>query len=289
MRFYPRLPAILVLAAWPAAASAQFIDPFTTIDAAWTANRYAPAGFSSVVFDGDHRLKLTLDASGAAANRPPAFSSVFYNTQGMQRPGGVTGAWTISAEVFIPAAFNTVTGPLVASEVWGHTGTTPGGGNYLIFGFTNASRTDPLNPTAVDRGFRFQAYDGNTGTWLDLGVPGGFVFDSWHVLTGASTGTVFEYRLNGVLLLSNPTAAGSDLLSAMIQGYNFGEATGYSVHWDNLATSAIPEPSTSALLVALAALGVAAHRRHRAAAILAKQGADIGDDLRPKTGSNFSV
>lgn len=260
-----KLPAffLLAVAAWPAAAHAQFTDTFAAIDPAWVANRYAPAAFSSVVFDGDHRLQLTLDASGSTANRPPTFSSAFYNTQGMQRPGEVTVAWTLTAQVFIPTSFNTSTGPLVRSEVWGHTGTTPAGGDYLIFGFTNASPTDELNPVGANRGFRFHAFDGNTGNWFDLGVPTGFAFDAWHTLTGTSTGTVFEYRLDGVLLLTNPTAAGSDLLSAMVQGYNFSQAAAYSVYWDNVATSAIPEPATTAFVAACAALGLAVLRRRR--------------------------
>lgn len=267
MPSFPSLPAFLALAlgAAPLVASAQFTDPFTTIDPAWTANRYAPAAFSSVLFEGGQRLRLTIDASGAAANRPPEFADEFYDTQGMQRPGAVSGAWTLSAQVFIPATFNTTTGPLVAGDLWGHTGTTPASGDYLIFGFSNASRTDPSNPTALDRGFRFQAFDRNTASWLDLGVPSGFAFDAWHTLTATSTGSVFQYHLDGVQLLAHLTVAGSDLLSAMIQGYNFGEAAGYSVHWDNLASSAIPEPAAGTLLAALTTLGIATRRRHRAA------------------------
>lgn len=262
----PRLLLLaLALTAPAASAFAQFADPFDTISSAWIANRYAPAGFSSVVFDGGNRLQLTLDATAAAANRPPAFSSSFYDIQGMQRSGNLTGPWSLSAQVFVSSAFNTTTGPLVRSDLWGHTGTTPGGGDYLIFGFTNESPTATLNAAALDRSFRFRAFDGNTGNWFDLGLPAGFVFDTWHTLTGTSTGSVFEYRLDGALLLTNPTAAGADLLSAMVQGYNYGEAGSYSVHWDNVTASAIPEPATTALLAAVAALAFTAWRRHRAA------------------------
>jgi hypothetical protein len=261
----PRLLLLaLALTAPAGSAFAQFTDPFDTISSAWTANRYAPAGFASVVFDGGHRLRLTLDATGAAANRPPAFSSSFYDIQGMQRPGNLTGPWSLSAQVFVSSAFNTTTGLLAASELWGHTGTTPSGGDYLIFGFTNASPTNPLNAGASDRSFRFQAFDSTTDTWLDLGLPSGFVFDTWHTLTGTSTGSVFEYRLDGALVHTRATVAGADLLSAMVQGYNFGEAAGYSVHWDNVTASAIPEPATTTLLVAAAGLAFAAWRHRRA-------------------------
>ena len=261
-----RLLTALALAALPVAGLAQFTDPFTTIDAAWITNRYAPAGFDSVVFDGDSRLRLTIADSGSTANRDPAFSTPFYNTQGRQRAGDITGPWSLSAQIFIASAFDTTTGPLASGDLWGHSGTTGAGGDYLIFGFTNASLTnsETLNATAADRTFRFRAYDGNTGNWFDLGVPAGFVFDTWHTLSASSTGTVFEYRLDGALLLTNPTAAGNDLLSAMVQGYNFGQPGSYAVYWDAVTATAIPEPATTAILAALAVLGFAAGRRRTA-------------------------
>jgi len=249
--------AALALACFPDAAVAQFVDPFNMIDPSWTVNRYAPAGFDSVIFDGDRRLRLTIDQTGSTANRDPTFSSPFYNTQGDQRPGGITGLWTLSAQVYVSSAFDTTSGPLVRSSIWGHSGTTDAGGAYMIVGFSNAS------PAAIDRAFRFRVFDINYGDFIDLGVPAGFVFDSWHVLSGTSTGSAFEYRIDGVLILTVATAAGSDLLSAMIQGYNFGQAGSYSVYWDNVTVSAIPEPATNALIAALAAFGVVCWRRRR--------------------------
>lgn len=256
----------LLLAACPAAGYAQFTDPFDTISPAWITNRYEPAGFDSVLFGGDRRLQLTFDASGGAANRPPTFSSSFYNTQGRERDGNITGAWTLSAQVYVASAFNTTTGPLASSDLWGHSGTTPGGGAYMILGFTNASPTDPLNPNATDRAFQFRAFDIGTGNWINLGVPGGFGFDAWHTLSGTATGTTFEFRIDGALVLTQPTAAGADLLSAMVQGYNFGQADSYSVLWDNVSASAIPEPSTYAFIAAVSTLGFAVWRRRRATA-----------------------
>jgi len=248
-----------------AAAQAQFVDSFNSIDPAWIVDRYAPAGFSSVVFDGDNRLRLTLDATGSTASRPLAYSSAFYNTQGYQRAGGIVGAWSLEAQVFASAAFNTTTGPLVSTDLWGHSGTTPDGGAYMRLGFSNTSPTDELNPAAANRAFRFRALDIRTGSWIDFGLPSGFTFDTWHTLTGTSTGTAFEYRIDGALMLSIPTGLGADLMSAMVQGYNFGEAAGYSVHWDNVSASAVPEPGTYALLAGASALGIAWWKRRRPA------------------------
>jgi len=64
--------AVVALAALPGAAMAQFTDTFNAINPAWVPNRYPPAGFASVIFDGDSRLCLTIDQTGSAASRPSA-------------------------------------------------------------------------------------------------------------------------------------------------------------------------------------------------------------------------
>ncbi len=267
MKFNASLVATFALFALPGAALAQFTDTFDTINSAWALNRYAPAGFASVIFDGDSRLQLTIDQSGSTANRGPTFSAPFYNTQGEQRAGGITGSWTLSAEVYVSSSFNTTTGALAESDLWGHTGTTPGGGDYAILGFTNASPSDTLNPNpaAADRTFRFEAFNVVTGGWVDLGVPAGFVFDAWHSLSEISTGSTFEYLIDDTMYLTQPTTAGNDLLSAMVQGYNF-DGTGnysYSVNWDNVTASAVPEPATSAICAAVSVLTLACWSRRR--------------------------
>jgi len=60
------LSSLLAITALPIAAWAQFTDTFSTLAPAWTANRYDPAGFESVVFDGDSRLRLTIDGADSA-------------------------------------------------------------------------------------------------------------------------------------------------------------------------------------------------------------------------------
>ncbi len=265
MKFSVRLLAPLALAAVAGVARAQFTDTFNTINPAWVTNRFSPAGFDAVVFDGDNRLRLTLDQTGSPANRSASFSSEFYNTQGRERPGGITGLWTLSTQLYFSSAFNTTTGLITSSDFWAHTGTTPGGGDYATFGFTNESPTDYLNPAAADRAFSLLVYTANTG-YVHLAAPVGFQFDAWHVLSTTSTGAAFEFRIDGVLLLTAPTAAGNDLLSAMVQGYNYGGTGNYSTafYWDNLVATAIPEPGTSALLAAVGVLGLAVWRRRRA-------------------------
>jgi len=256
----------LALIILPYVAQAQWVDTFDTLDPAWATDRYAPAAFQTVSFDGDNRLQITIDQTGSTANRPsPTYSSSFFNTQGDQRPGDILGAWSLSAQVYVSSAFDTTTGQLIRTSLWAHTGTNSSDGAYGIFGITNASPTDPLNPNAADRSFRFQVFDGTADdptSWFDVGVPAGFSFDAWHTLGISSTGTTIEFLLDGVLVYTNPDAAGNNLQTAFLEGYNFGQTdvnglNNYSVYWDNaMANAIIPEPATCALVLGLAALGL---------------------------------
>jgi hypothetical protein len=258
MNFRHHTLVLLLVVLLPAAARAQFSTTFDTVGSEWIVNRYAPAGFSSASFLGDQRLQLTISSADSAANRPVAFSDAFYNTQGREHAVSLATSWTLSADLYVASSFNTTTGPLARSDLWGVTSAA-----YMIFGFTNASPTDGFNPAATDRSFRFRAFNLVSGAWIDLGVPSGFTFDAWHTLTATSTGTAFEYRLDGQLLVSQSITGNTALTSAQLQGYNFGQAGSYSVYWDNLSATAIPEPATTALLGALAALGLAVWRRRR--------------------------
>jgi hypothetical protein len=252
----------------PGAACAQWVDNFNTINPAWVTDRYAPAGFQSVSFLGDNRLQITIDQTGSSVNRPPADSSSFYNVQGDLRPVGILGGWSLSAEVYVSSTFDTTTGQLVQTDLWAHSGTTQSNGAYAIIGFTNASPTDPLNPDAMDRSFRFQVFDGTTAdptSWFDVGVPADFNFDAWHTLEASGSGTTFDFSIDGVVVYTDPATIGADLQAAFIQAYNFGQTdTGglnsYSVYWDN-AIAAVPEPASFALAGGLAALGLAWTRR----------------------------
>ncbi len=239
------------------------MDTFDSISPAWIIDRYLPAGFQSVSFDGDNRLQITIDQTGSAINRPPIFSAAFSNTQGEQRAAGITGDWSLSAEVYVSAADDTSTGQLVRSDLWAHTGTTDANGDYAIIGFTNASPTDPLNPTASDRSFRFEVFDNNSGNWFNVGLPAGFVTNAWYSLSEISTGSTFQFFINGVLIQTNPTADGVNLQTGAIEAYNFGQTdinglNSYSVDWDNaIAAAVVPEPASFALLGGLVILGFA--------------------------------
>jgi len=259
---------LLVLACMPCGALAQFMDTFDTNDPAWVTDRYAPAAFQSASFLGGNVLQLTIDQTGSTLNRPsPTYSASFYNTQGDQRPVGIVGDWSLSANVFVSSAFDTTTGQLVETDLWGHTGTTPSDGDYTVMGFTNASPTEPLNPAALDRSPRFQIFDGTTAdptNWFDAGLPGDFTFNAWHTLDITFTGTTTEYLIDGIVVYAQPTTD-DNLQTAFIEAYNFGQTdsnglNSYSVYWDN-AIAAVPEPANFALIAGLAVLGLVWKRR----------------------------
>jgi len=254
----------------PCVALAQFTDTFDTIDPAWTTDRYAPAAFQSASFLGDNRLQITIDQTGSALNRPsPTYSASFFNTQGDQRPVGIIGDWSFSANLYVSSAFDTITGQLVRSDLWVQTGTASSEGDYAIMGFSNASPTHPLNAAAPDRAPRFQVFDGTNADpagWFDAGLPTGFAFDAWHTLGITFTGTNTEYLLDGTIIFTDPSTDGNDLQTAFIEAYNFGQTdsnglNNYSVYWDNATAVAIPEPANFALMAGLATLGLVWRRR----------------------------
>lgn len=242
----------------PASGIAQFVSTFDAVGSAWTVNRYAPAGFNSVSFLGDNRLQLTISSADSAANRLLVNSSSFYDIQGREHAVSLPNRWTLSSQLYVASAFNTTTGTLASGGVWGVTGAA-----YMTFGFTNESPSDAFNAAAVDRTFRFRVANVTTGAWIDLSLPNGFTFDAWHTISATSTGSAFEYHLDGQLVATQSVTGNTALTSIQFQGYNYGQAGSYSAFWDNVSATAIPEPATTVAVAALAALGFALWRRRR--------------------------
>jgi hypothetical protein len=250
--------ALLSFASVQTIAVAAFTDTFDTIDPAWVTDRYEPEAFVVENFLGDNRLRIDIDISDSAANRPGSFSSAFYNTQGRQRPAGVTAPWVLSGDLYVDSAFNTTTGQLARTDLWGRdSNPVEALAHYPVFGITNASPTDGFNPSAPDRSFRFRVWDANTANgWVDLAAPVGFAFDQFHNLSIAYDGTSFEYKLDGATLYTDATASLTlvgGLQTAFVEAYNFGVGS-YTVRWDNISVASIPEPA-SMLLLGMSTLG----------------------------------
>ena len=64
----------------------------TAAPGVWYVDRYAPAVFESYNFMGEKVLRHGVRVADSAANRPPGYSSTFYNTQGRKLDTNLTGS-----------------------------------------------------------------------------------------------------------------------------------------------------------------------------------------------------
>lgn len=215
----------------------------------WYTDRYAPAGFSSPdFFDGDNRLLHSISAADSADNRPGSFSSAFYNTQG-RKYDLEAGTVKMSIDLYVPTAWQS-TGARMA----GFWGTAVDAVNtvsaYPILEFTSDSATP-----------RFRGFEGD-GSWVDLGLPTGFAYDSWQTLEISKLASgEFKYEVgdkSATTLLMGPGSV--EIENVILQGHNSQTGVTYGIHWDNLSTSVVPEPASLAL-AGVGALGLIAVRR----------------------------
>ena len=207
----------------------------------WYVDRYAPAGFAT----SGGELVQTISAADSASNRPAAYNSSFYDTQGRKYDlnPGVTG---LSIDLFVPLSWAT-TGQRMAG-LWG-----------TAFDASDVLTSYPIIEFASDgAGARFQGWNDLAG-WESYALPVGFQYDTFHTIGFELNGSSWEYVLDGNVL-GQVSALGSTYLgNVILQGYNKFSAQqtagSYDIRWDNLvASNGVPEPDTLAL--ALGALGI---------------------------------
>lgn len=215
----------------------------------WYTDRYAPAAFESVFFDGDDRLRIGISDADSEANRPASFSSVFYNTQGRKLDVDIPVGEKISADLYIPSDWAT---SVRRSDLWA---TTFNSGNAIsgfpILGFINNDPNDPFNiapaPVDLDPRFRFFVQDtdfdpsnGFTADWIEFPLPSGFSYDRWWTFEIELTPAAYLIRViddtgTAVIEFADPVTFGSIRFGNIImQAYNFGET--YDAIWDNIIT-----------------------------------------------------
>ncbi|CAG0950001.1 hypothetical protein PHYC_00147 [Phycisphaerales bacterium] len=225
----------------------------------WGVDRYAPAGWTPGATDPLSGTALRIDLSNAdrADLRPSGYSGAFYNTQGRQRAAGITGAWEVGGELFIPSDWETA-GNLRRSDLWTRDA-NPVEGNafYPIVGFINNDPADGFNPLASGFSPRFRVWDSSTG-WVDLATT--VNYGAYNAFRIVNTTTSHDFYINGALVQSLSGAAYSEagfegLQTAFVEAYNFGNAdnagslpdSGYEVYWRNVYAS-VPAPGAIALL-----------------------------------------
>lgn len=196
---------------------------------AWYPDRYPPSAFESVDYLGDSRLHIGISASDAQANRPPAYSSSFYNTQGRKLDVNIPVGQKISARLLVPSDWSSQTR---RSDIWATTfDSADAVSGFPILGFV---ANDPTDPSLR---FRFFTQNG----WHDMGLPAGFSFDRWWTLeveltSGAYIARVIDDNGDTVLSYTDPLVYGSVRIGNIImQAYNYGDT--YDVYWDDVTTA----------------------------------------------------
>lgn len=238
------------LSASSAVASTYFTNPFdfnpplspTQTAGAWYPDRYAPAAFDSMNFGGDNRLHLGISASDGLANRPAAYQSTFYNTQGRSYDLGNGTYTSIKGMVYVGTDWST---NYRRSDMWGVCADNANVVQaYPIIGFANTTSTNLV----------CRVWDNVNGVWIPVSaaVPGGVTTNRWYTLEIKLKPGVFEYYVDGKLVYSDSKTIGSTKFNSMlIQGYNFNDASlgagnfpsglndSYNIYWDNITASPV--------------------------------------------------
>jgi len=228
--------AAFVLAASVAVRAATVVETFDAPPSGWTTDRYVPDGFNSPVnFDGDNRLKIDIDASDGANNRPPSYSSPFYNTQGMKRIN--------------PAGTNYMSIDLFLDQSWLD---DPTNREFGLWGVGRDATDIIVNYPIVEFAYGgFRGWDSSgSGSWNDYGLPPGISGDEWVTLSFMldALNDEIDYMVNNTLLGSVAALGTTYFGETILQGYNTTDGRTYSAYVDNLITSAVPVPAAAWLL-----------------------------------------
>jgi hypothetical protein len=232
---------------------------FADVPTGWVTDRYAPTSFvTTPLYQGrSDVLGITITSAGDLNNRPAAYQSTFYNTQGMQHAISGGAGSTLSADLWIDGAWQNSSTGSIRTDVWGvmvNNLPTPSVTAYPILGFTNYGGSA-----------RFRYYDGDiAGGWTDVGAP--ILYNSWNTLSIGFTGSAFVFSVNGSVVGSDLTINNSTGFSAAImQAYNFADPSisgatpvDYTAHWSN---TPVPDVQNTIALLGFAFVAALGLRR----------------------------
>jgi hypothetical protein len=224
--------------------SIDFSDPVLIGPAAalntWYTDRYAPFAFEMVSGD---RLKQSIDMSACGGCRGGGLDGPFYNTQGRKYDLGA-GANYAEIDLYIPMA-------------WQTTGRRMAGFWATAFDALNVDSDYPIIEfisDGVNGRFRVGPADNApVYNWVDLGLPAGFVYDSWVKLqirllpSGEFLFTVGNLNYQTTLSSGNGNIR---LGNVILQGHNTASpGVTYDIFWDNFSwRKAYVEPTCEGVI-----------------------------------------
>ena len=233
-----------------------------TTPGTWQVDRFAPAIFANggTVAGRTDVLNLGVAAADSQANRPGAYSSAFYNTQGRGLQLNLPGFSVVYGSLYVPAAWASSDGPANnrRTDLWGEASPATGGDTcaasgcnfFPYIGFSNASPTSPLTTGGTGR---FRIWDGTVGT-VDLATP--VPYDQWSDVCIAFNGTDLKSYINGALAYTQTDMNHNDIATlgptthfgrVIMQAYNFG--ADYTAQWSGLGAGQLSAVSTQAAWV----------------------------------------
>ena len=266
--------AALLLGTISGANAANLMPDLGAVPTGWSTDRYAPNTFTDVgTYQSEPNvLGIGISSSQGYSNRPAAYQSGFYSTQGDGH--AITGGAgdSLAAMLYVPTSWQDPTQGARRTDMWGvMTDALSNVTDYPIIGFTNyGTGTADLNSNGVtDRyiGFRVwsDAANNGTGGWIDLSSTS-VNYGGWNSLAIDFNGTSYQFLVNGVDATSYAAASGTTAFSrVLMQAFNFygdpnspgAMANNYTAYWAN-----VPEPNSLIVLsVGLLGLGFVVRRR----------------------------
>ncbi|MEO5803711.1 MAG: VPDSG-CTERM sorting domain-containing protein [Verrucomicrobiota bacterium] len=249
--------AISALAVPFSGKAVNIMPDYSTVPAGWTTDRYEPTSFSNVgSFAGrSDVLGIEITSAGNLLNRPAAYQSSFYNTQGRQHALIGGSGSSIAADLYIPSSWSDPSQGSIRSDMWGVMTDGAAVTSYPILGFTTYGGAS-----------RFRYWDNAGGSWVDLAAS--VNYDGWNSLSIDFTGTTFEYYINGSLVGTDGAIGGgtTGFQAVIMQAYNFADPAisgavnvDYTAHWSN--TQSVPDAGSTLALMGVACASIAGLRR----------------------------